>query len=748
MSLKRPLEADGTHNKRLRESRPPVIPINPLQRLDLYKKRQRWRQSHIYSAKISQVSKTRGNYRDISVQTDYVPTLQSHAVVNKSMAQKAAERRLAGVYSGQLTYEPQELQEHKVKFLEDKKSDPILQAKKVVQSDKVSVGPSAGFNFLDKVDLKIQDIADQSKTVQNTKTNGPIFGDSKPEIKPTTDLCNTKAETTPLVAAEKKDDSQPISFGSTTEKVHQKPAFSFGLATDNKETPAFSLGSAKKQDFAVPAKTDEKPAFNFVAPEKNNDKPSFSFAAPAKKDDKPSFSFGSTSSNKPASFGSNTEAKEDGKPTLSFGSTVPTNDKPSISSSLFTIPKTQPIASSSSSSLFGAKKNTDARDGNSDSEEQDQKRKRPTVAFNFGSKPQETKSDTFAFGTKLGETTAKAAAFSLGSGANEKKASKPLSFDFNAENKGSILPSFGAPADKKEPTPFMLGGAGEKKESAPFILADSGEKKENTPFAVGSEPLERKKPTPFAFGATTEKKEPTTFAFGSKTNDAKEPSPFSAGPASKEPTPFAFGTKQDDKKETTPFVFGSNIQPSSTFGKPDEHPPAFGAAQTTFNFGSSTPTFPKAASQSSQMFGASNAFGGDKPAGVFGQTTALNPATTNTNGFNFGGNAPSQNPASVFGSQPQNPTSAFGQSNVNGSSQFGSGAPSAFGGTPQPSAPQFNGQGGVNFNFAGSSAVDPSSVFGGINPGNSFATSTPAMASTPTPRVAGRKIAQHRPRRR
>lgn len=769
MSLKRAGEDDDTHShKRLKECRPPVISINPLQRLDLFKKRRSWRHSHLYAARSKQVTQARvTNYKDVSVQTDNVPTLTSHAVVlDKFMAVKDAERKLAGVYSGQLTYEPEEIHEHKVRFIENKKSDPLLRSEKVVQRDKIASGPSAGFNFLDKVEKRIGAIEESAPAPVESviEPAKPLFGfDMK------------KAEDKPVMSfgskQESKDKPKPsFDFGSKPEEKEQ-PAkktvpFSFGPAssTDKKDTPSFNLASKpEEKEFTSSLfgeKKNQAPAFTLgsTSEEKNTDKPAqkpaaFNFSAPPKTDDKPSLLFGSgqpatDKADKPTlfNFGAKITEKKDDKPSMLFGTTTAAST--SLFEGLKDVEKKESVPSHASLDGPPIKKAAPSFNfGASPTEE----KKETTSSFNFSSQPEEKK---------------KPAAFTFGSAPAESKETTPFSF-------GS------QPPESKEPTPFTFSGAStttEKKEPAPFTFGSNTDTKESTPvtgFTFGSKPVETAPTTSNLFGATSKEPTPAStaqFNFGSKPTEKKVQPLFGSAPASKEPTPFSFGNKPEEKKEGAPFSFGSPAP--STFGaKPTEtsKPSVFGNAATDFSFSgssaqSSTPLFSKPTQPATIAgFGATAPTTNTASGGFsFGSSKPAAPAST---AFSFGGASRPQNPSSVFGA-PSAPSGGFGQPANGGASSafafgsqqtqastsaFGGGsATPAFGGTPQPQAPQFNTQGNVNFNFAGAGgSADPSSIFGAINGSNGFATSTPGMpqAQTPTPRVATRKIAQPRRRR-
>jgi hypothetical protein len=741
-----------------------------------------------------------------------VPVLESRPAVDKLIALKDAERKVAGVFSGQLTYEPQEVHEHKIKFLEDKKSDPILCSDKVIQSDNLSTGPSAGFNFLEKVEKKIEEIEDFSS---NAKPPGLSFGlDEK--------LTSGNKVDQPVLSFSAKENEAKSSF-SLSNKITQskipaslslngeknpeenKPLMSLGSTKEEKKditTPAFNFGSKQEQ------KTAEVPALNFGAPRTTGTSsvPPSGFAV-EKKDDIPAFNLVSTTKkndeNTPFKFGSLTDDKTNKKPPFSFGAATGPSQDTSSATSLSGEKK------DADSSLFGNKESVSSFNVGSTSKPEE---KKAVPSFNFDSKPDEYKTGapSFSFGTKLEENKEnKPSTFSFGSRPEkptsqflfgskpeEKNATSSFTFGSTAEKKEpsgeSKAPKpfvFGAPSEKKESTPtFAFGSTTEKKESAASLgFGSTTEKKETTPFSFGST-AEKKETSPFSFGTTTEKKQTTpTFSFGSAVEKKDAVSVFGAGSTNddkKEPTPFLFGSQAQNKKEPSPFSTGSAPSKeaasssqfnfggnTSAFGsKPANKRSAFDASNDDSAVQSSTPIFSKTSAQpaaTTMGFGApatSSAFNfgaaTSKPT-PFGQHDAAKPATANPVSFDFGKNSQTQNPTSVFGEQPQNPSSVFGQQTnappASGSAfQFGSNATvpgfgsgsntPAFGGTPQPQVPQFNNQSNVNFNFSG--PADPSSVFGGVNAGNSFATSTPAMTSTPTPRVAGRKIAQMRQRRR
>jgi hypothetical protein len=726
-----------------------------------------------------------------------VPVLESRPAVDKLIALKDAERKVAGVFSGQLTYEPQEVHEHKIRFLEDKKSDPILRSEKVIQSDNLSKGPSAGFNFLEKVEKKIEEIGDFSTSVKPpdllfglnekltsvNKADQPVlsFGAKENETKSSFSFNNNITQSKvpaslPLNGEKNPEENKPsISLGSTMEdkKDTTTPAFNFRSKPElkNAAVPALNFGAPRTTDissvppagFAV-EKKDDMPAFNLVSTTK-------------KKDENASFT-----------FGSQTDDKTNKKPTLNFGATTGPSQDTSSATSLLGEKK------DAGSSLFGNKESAPSFKVGSTSKPEE---KKAVPSFNFDSKPDEIKTGapSFSFGTKLEENKEnKPSTFSFGS--KPEKPTSQLSFGSKSEEKKATSSfTFGSTAEKKEPsgeskapTPFVFGAPSEKKEST-TAFASTTEKKESAPTLGFESTTEKKVTTPFSFGTTTEKRQTTpTFSFGSAVEKKDAVSVFGAGSTNddkNEPTPFLFGSQAQNKKEPSPFSTGSapRKEPASSsqfnFGagtsafssKPANKRSVFDASNDDSAVQSSTPIFSKTSAQpatSTMGFGApatSSAFNfgaaTSKPT-PFGQHDPAKAATANPVSFNFGKNSQTQNPTSVFGAQPQNPSSVFGQQNnappVSGSAfQFGSTAPvsgfgstgsntPAFGGTPQPQVPQFNNQSNVNFNFSG--PVDPSSVFGGVNAGNSFATSTPAVTSTPTPRVAGRKIAQMRQRRR
>ncbi|ODV73002.1 uncharacterized protein CYBJADRAFT_162887 [Cyberlindnera jadinii NRRL Y-1542] len=359
MSLKRPLDVEELHSKRLKEScelRPPVLPINPLQRLDLFKKRQRWRRSQLYSARRSStmVKRKQGStasssdMKDVCVQTDFVPELKSHTLtIDKSVAVKDAERKLAGVYSGLLTYEPQEIHEPKVKFIEDKKTAPILlQADKVLQVDKIASGPSAGFNFLDKVDQKIEEVrqhedggsAQVVKSINfGSEAKKPsLFGKEEAVKEPTLSFkaLDNKTETA--------SSSKPVSINETS-----KPSFNFGVSKDSTSKPEQPSLFSKEKESSVPSfnfggsKSAETPSFNFGA------KTLASSAVPS----------GTTSTEKKseaaAGFSSGVSKPEEKKDATLFGSVKPDGQKEASTFSAFNFAGASSTSNTASAFNFG-----------------------------------------------------------------------------------------------------------------------------------------------------------------------------------------------------------------------------------------------------------------------------------------------------------------------------------------------------------------------------------------------------------
>ena len=545
--------------------------------------------------------------KDVCVQTDFVPELKSHALtIDKAVAVKDAERKLAGVYSGLLTYEPQEIHEPKVKFIEDKKTAPILlQADKVLQVDKIASGPSAGFNFLDKVDQKIEEVRQHEDGGSAQVVKSINFGS---EAKKPSLLGKEEAVKEPTLSFKALDNktetassSKPVSTNETS-----KPSFNFGVSKDSASKPEQPSLFSKEKESSVPSfnfggsKSAETPSFNFGA------KTLASSAVPS----------GTTSTEKKseaaAGFSSGVSKPEEKKDATLFGSVKPDGQKEASTFSL-----TSKAEEKKGTTLFNFGTKTEDKIP-------------PTTSSTFGINPEEKKTSppTFAFGSKPDDKKEPTPAFTFGS----------------------------KPDDKKEPTPTFAFGSkpDDKKESTPTFSFASKPQESKSAFNFAATTSDKREPSPFSGGSNTSK-EPTPFAFGAPQDDRKrKQSPFSVESAT-------------DGKNTGPTSLFGNAANAFNFGgssagnttnedtsQPQTKKPAaiFGATTSTgtsaFNFAG--------ASSTSNTASAFN-FGGSQPqnpASVFGQSNNNNSA------FQFGGaTANSSAPGSAFGGSGS-VTPAFG----------------------------------------------------------------------------------------
>lgn len=806
-------------------SRPPIIPLAPSQRLDLLKRRQRWRQTNFYNSRnhlagsgysssrstrepsvetgtlVSINSKaSQSNYVEVSTQTDSIPSLKSRTI-QRAKPSQVDSKTASGVFSGEILYDSDDLNEGKnkspVKFPDSKSSHnravPVSSGtlnalvndkKKITQVEKpkqiveepvkqkepveppvkeASVGPSAGFNFLNSKPKKIEELGD---TEQESKEKEPVpsfsFGAPKDTSKDSP-AANKTFSFGAKISDIKETSTPAFSFSSKVEdKEKPKPTFSFGSKPESQKAPTSTLfGSKPEASNSEETKGAAKPTFSFG----NNSSEAPSLFPKDKKQDeaKPALSFGSTSTTINPAFNfapkkvESTE-KEQSKqktPALSFGG--------ALSSTAAPVPlfggKKLDDNSSKPSFNFGAKATENTKEQTSSLFENKPAQSNAKPSFAFGEKPKEaSEKPVFSFGTNADpKNEVSKPSFSIGAPANgflgtEKKDDKPAT-EGEPENKKPAF-NFAPAASSSKPT-INFGSSTSVEASKPslgsffkpsgfnFGAPSTTETKEEpapkkTAFSLGesSKPLFGSSSTP-----TTEKPAfsfspaPPAPATQSTTSTAQENKPtfgFGNSTAAAPSKPLGFNFGQTTKPELNPknsgptattnsisaFNFnagGSTPAPASVFGQP----PAAQASSTPFNFGGAAkPPFQGDAQQSTAFASGSTPFGNNSP--------AVNPsfATGNNVSFNFGAsNGASSTPAAIFG-QPQQP--AFGSNQPQQPStgfNFGGAQPPAFGGASTP--------------FGGAS-----SQFG------SPAVGTPGTPSQQQSRVPGRKIAQMRTRRR
>ncbi|CDK29064.1 unnamed protein product [Kuraishia capsulata CBS 1993] len=658
-------------------------------------------------------------------------------------------KKQTGFYSGEFSYSDEE--------------DDVPTAELAVDSIKASYQPAISkVKFPGAVDTRLDVLnpniprTKPSKTTagdsleKTTESAGPSVGFDfvKSQVKsPVPDEATTQTDLT-------KAEDKPVSFsfgGSSNTTTTQKRNNGADEEEPKRSTPTFNFGSTNSETQPKAPAASSIPSFGFGQPALSEEK----VAAPA------SFSFGAKSSPSVVSAVSDGQEEENDapskKPKFSFGApALSSKTPPSIVPSLLN--STQP-----------------------------QETEKPIVSeaskpFVFGSKAPEIKAPE----TKTPETGAVTPKFSFGAPSNSEV--KPSSLVFGGAKSAE---DNATPAETTKPftfgsQPAALGNS-EPKSVALVNGQDAGEKPKFTfgantaqPAAEASKPFvfgasaptkEADKPSLFSSNSSKPAEAPKPFKFGTSTEASKpetqpEPKPFSFGSTASLPAPEAKGfgglkfgsshdvtTQADTAKQS---LFGANPAPSFSFGQPaaqtaqtastaTSQPFAgFGSAKapeksaSPFSFGSvsnsttakPSPTPEPEAPKPVFSFGAPDQFN-------FSKTESKTPTT----GFSFGAAsasapapapAPTQPSAFNFGAQTSQPAGLFG--NPNGSA-FASVQ------STQPATPGFNPSRSAtpNFNFAGSSNVDPSAIF-----------AAPAGDAAPSPAnpIAKRRIAQIRPRRR
>lgn len=715
-------------------SRPPIIPLMPSQRLELFKRRQKWRQTNFYnsrnylaksgttslrssrepSAEVgSFLSNSTRNapatYVEASTQTDTIPSLQSKNV--ERLKAKPDLKSNVGIFSGEILYDSDELDEGKnkspVKFPESKidnnRALPVSsgtlsallnEKKKITQTEKpkdipvekpiekktsinpepkeASVGPSSGFNFLGSKTTRLEELEqDNDEPVSSAK---PALTNDKPIPSFSFEAKKEEKEAESPVA------NSTFAFGNkiTDIKETSTPAFSF---SSNKDTskPAFSFGgkpNVEKSESSGPSLFGSKP---------ETSKPSgFSFGSKPTEDVKekptPAFSFGANGGDKETVTSSS--GTEQAKPAFSFGAT--SGDKPSFS--------------------FGSKPATES--------ETKAKEEGPKPTFSFGNTSQEKEKSApaFSFGTskvESNEINGSKPTFSFGTKTEDSKDTKDKpSFNFGGKSDDSAKPSFNfetKPSESTEKPAFSFGAKpAEKSDAAKPAFSFGASSTSNTLFGASTANKEETKedqPRPFSLENSEEpddgpRKKRTAFNlgsgdtkptinFGSSTSaPAEKPANGSLFGDATKPAGFNFGASSENKSETEKkptFSFGQTAKPSFSFGAPSTTQPASSTPVTekpSFSFGNAATT----TQDNKPSFGFGNNATGSTAAKPLGFNFGAD-ATKTTSGFGASTETkPSTNFSFGAGGATPTPASVFGQA----SGAQASSTPFNFGTTTQP----------------------------------------------------------------
>ena len=358
-----------------------------------------------------------------------------------------------------------------------------------------------------------------------------------------------------------------------------------------------------------------------------------------------------------------------------------------------------------------------------------------TPAFSFGAKSDSSAATKPAF--SLGATSAKKddatkPPFSLGAAPDKKDDATKPSFSFGAkpqeEEKSKAAPSFsfGAAVEtSKNDAPakpsFSFGlPKGDKpgldKPVLPKLGELPGSSKENstTPsFSFTPKPIAESAPAAAAPSATSAPK----FSFGSKPAESTEvPKPA-----------FTFGGSAPVSSKESTAAPADTPKPSFSFSKPPEATHAGAASTSAGNLttqpNNTTPSFTFGASNSATPAGSvnpSSVFGGNapaKPADVFGAGQSSQPANA-ASGAASGGFSFKRAPATLGQESsvtPSAPSFNFGQANNSNSNPQGNNNSSgfSFGNNVPQSNPTSTGSG-----FGGNANPAPMNGFGNNNPQN------------------------------
>ncbi|ANZ73848.1 BA75_00556T0 [Komagataella pastoris] len=796
-----------------------LVDINPMERALLINLKERMEMDKYFKSRVKYMGfhnrhlKNGGATRSLQNTRSRSPLfLKSVATQNLRSSISQDRKKHGGYFSGEFEYD---LDDSTNNYPENQN---LLQYKPAVSSLKFSDRPQ------DKYHPKPPNEADVERIV-NGRVTEPVFKQSKPNLLgPQKDSIgpsigfkfgnNPSSSENELNATAVENSSQSLLSNNKTEEA--KPKFSFGNVQEKKDSDAsqkvssnndFSLSSKKEiskpsssfttpsvNGTSAPTELPAKPSLSFVAA--TTAKPAFSFGAPKidelKQDDenKQISSAASTGDLKPAIIPtlSLTEASGDANEQqkltgISFSADSQSSAKEQPKGQLPTFivsEKTEPKAAFS----FGPPATTSQKDGATKSK------------FSFGSASTGSADKTtdthpkFSFdavATTNEKSDAGTPTFSFGSSngstSTEKKENAKTSFTFNGSTKQA--------AEPEAKTSFSLNAPTDQKiESKPvfsFITSSEAKTAQNNPeegkpaFSF-SAPVNKEAPKPaFSFNVSSEKKEqPTTTSFGSQDNKPSSP-----------PKPvfsFASTNAQNEPKDDS--------QKSFSFGKEG----ADNNNKRTFGFDETS----TASKNSASAFSFNSQSNSSKPAFSLGNEKGESftaPAVSfnnNTNANNFGFGSVNSNVASAGSSKEPTPSvvnfssskGTFGtstQPSLNSNAfQFGA----ATGNNPSANRSENNAftqpQAGFNpsrsatpnFNFTGTSQLDPAAIFGGsgstpplpfgqssvqlnqpqpqVQPNTAFSfgfgnqQQAPSGTPTPstTPGVKGRVLARMRQRRR
>ncbi|EDO15239.1 hypothetical protein Kpol_1029p13 [Vanderwaltozyma polyspora DSM 70294] len=599
-------EADSTDGSVV--SRPPVLPILPIQRLKLLRQKQYWRQRlNNYNGMNPSLRRSSHGLQvnlktPILSQTPTKENEKSAVVLNKNASSKLLNN--SKTWSGEFEYDLNDFKNEPItskqistattsKAIPDLSSTTPLKMKTNISKESDS---SLDLNTAQK-SLLLNGLKPPKSSVNNisfeVKKSGSVLKNNKPELNvlPTMGFDFIKDTETPSKNTVKAS-VKPVNMSEPALPLHKH-------REDPDEIEDEGLRRKKRSHLSADA---TKPSFSFSKPESTSVipgfgqemkaestaiKPSFSFGKIAQDSDKPqpslkmginitpitekettptpSFSFKNpepaTEEDKklPISFGlSSDDKKEAPKSTLNFGGISNENKEVPVESSfnISTKPnetKGNGEASTTPSFLFNSNQ----------AQDQQEKTTKPVLSFgtNVVAKETESTKATFKFGIaaveKKEEPAKPSISFGLGASNSKEATTKPLvSFGLNAakDKEDTQKPSFSfnASQDSKETTPttssFMFG----KKPEA--------ENTDDVPATIGKSTIEAPQASAPSFnfvGATSKTSESTTSGEGTK--------PFQFGSGSNIITEskelgISFENKETGSK-TTDFAF--NKAPST-----------------------------------------------------------------------------------------------------------------------------------------------------------------------------------------
>ncbi|CUS23645.1 LAQU0S11e01046g1_1 [Lachancea quebecensis] len=603
--------------------------------------------------------------------------------------------------------------------------------------------PSSGFDFL-------KSNAESNKNEESERTTGVqslgtklLPGSNNAENSP------APAKVPSLLVKGTSSEGSSQNAPNAEKPEASKPSFSFGK-TDVTNKPSFSFGKTNDTP------REDKPPFSFG---KTNDTP---------KEDKPLFNFEKSANadrvESPAASQPKTKAQ---KPSFSFSQSVET-------------PSVPPAAPEPAKPAFSFGKPIESQSEitteTNDSQTSFNNKPKTNAGFTFGSTVSNAaNSDSTQSGNapqqgaeKQTEGAKSAPSFSFGSAGKPAAEAQAQSSSFkfkaaepsNSGTEKNAAPSFSfgkPPTEAKTSAPVFSFGA-----SKPSNESNINIDKAKSPSLTPSESASIGSKRSFTFGVTPDQSSNQT-ANGPPTTQPNSKTPAVPG------KPFTFGAASDKKDSTPPaFSFNAANQPdgqsatsaASSMGsgfkfdtsgfkvnEPSDAKPSFtfgtnsAAPKPTFNLGSSTHSF--------------NAPQPQQPnSGLTFNNQPLQQPQPNGMGFPSASTTSNNSPA--FGNTTnQQLAFNFGTGNATASSTpppFGSASAPAF--APNPQSRPFSPSHTVNLNFGGVGSQPPSTIFGGTanqNPAQVFGAQSngshpfPGMSQAPSQIFGGSSTASMPP---